>query len=87
MEPFKKWLANVGSSEAIRRDLEQRNSSFREFIERTQVHSRETAQTTGGFKEFLAEPFQRVSRYRLMIDRSSSFPFLSVNNPLTCLEL
>ncbi|GAA5936884.1 uncharacterized protein JCM15063_000090 [Sporobolomyces koalae] len=68
MEPFKKWLASVGSSEAIRRDLEQRNSSFREFIERTQVHSRETAQTTGGFKEFLAEPFQRVSRYRLMID-------------------
>ncbi|GAA5901851.1 uncharacterized protein JCM6883_000416 [Sporobolomyces salmoneus] len=68
MEPFKKWLANVGSSEAIRRDLEQRNSSFREFIERTQVHSRETAQTTGGFKEFLAEPFQRISRYRLMLD-------------------
>ncbi|GAA5879250.1 hypothetical protein JCM16303_003134 [Sporobolomyces ruberrimus] len=68
MEPFKKWLANVGSSEAIRRDLEQRNSSFREFIERTQVHSRESAQTTGGFKEFLAEPFQRISRYRLMLD-------------------
>ncbi|GAA5852628.1 hypothetical protein JCM3766R1_000064 [Sporobolomyces carnicolor] len=68
MEPFKKWLANVGASEAIRRDLEQRNSSFREFIERTQVHSRETAQTTGGFKEFLAEPFQRISRYRLMLD-------------------
>ncbi|GAA5964476.1 hypothetical protein JCM3765_006294 [Sporobolomyces pararoseus] len=68
MEPFKQWLANVGSSEAIRRDLDQRNSSFREFIERTQVHSRETAQTTGGFKEFLAEPFQRISRYRLMLD-------------------
>ncbi|GAA5903850.1 hypothetical protein JCM5296_005571 [Sporobolomyces johnsonii] len=68
MEPFKKWLANVGASEAIRRELDQRNGSFREFVERTQVHSRESAQTTGGFKEFLAEPFQRVSRYRLMID-------------------
>ena len=73
MEPFKKWLANVGSSEAIRRDLEQRNSSFREFTERTLVQSRETAQTTGGFKEFLAEPFQRISRYRLMLDREFLF--------------
>ncbi|GAA5979263.1 hypothetical protein JCM10908_002860 [Rhodotorula pacifica] len=68
MTPYKKWLANVSASETIRRDLEKHNSSFREFVERTQIHSRETAQSTGGFKEFLAEPFQRVSRYRLMID-------------------
>ncbi|BGP05508.1 hypothetical protein JCM10049v2_001314 [Rhodotorula toruloides] len=68
MEPYKKWLANVSASEAIRRELDKHNSSFREFVERTQVHSRETAQATGGFKEFLAEPFQRVSRYRLMLD-------------------
>ncbi|GAA6000756.1 hypothetical protein JCM10207_004640 [Rhodosporidiobolus poonsookiae] len=68
MEPYKKWLSNVAASEAIRQNLEKTNSSFREFVERTQVHSRETAQTTGGFKEFLAEPFQRISRYRLMVD-------------------
>ncbi|BGP22351.1 hypothetical protein JCM10295v2_001230 [Rhodotorula toruloides] len=68
MQPYKKWLANVSASEAIRRELDKHNSSFREFVERTQVHSRETAQATGGFKEFLAEPFQRVSRYRLMLD-------------------
>ncbi|GAA5878601.1 hypothetical protein JCM3774_004078 [Rhodotorula dairenensis] len=68
MAPYKKWLANVSASETIRRDLDKHNSSFREFVERTQIHSRETAQSTGGFKEFLAEPFQRVSRYRLMID-------------------
>lgn len=72
MTPYKKWLANVSASEAIRRELEKQSSSFREFVERTQVHSRESARTTGGFKEFLAEPFQRVSRYRLMIDRKSS---------------
>lgn len=74
MQPYKKWLANVAASEAIRQGLEKSNSSFREFIERTQVYSRESAQTTGGFKEFLAEPFQRISRYRLMIDRA--FPCL-----------
>ncbi|GAA5850949.1 hypothetical protein JCM8547_009139 [Rhodosporidiobolus lusitaniae] len=68
MQPYKKWLSNVAASDAIRQNLEKTNSSFREFIERTQVHSRESAQTTGGFKEFLAEPFQRISRYRLMID-------------------
>ena len=69
MAPYKKWLANVSASETIRRELDKHNSSFREFIERTQIHSRESANATGGFKEFLAEPFQRVSRYRLMIDR------------------
>ncbi|TKA57036.1 hypothetical protein B0A53_00992 [Rhodotorula sp. CCFEE 5036] len=68
MAPYKKWLANVSASEAIRRELDKHNSSFREFVERTQIHSRESANATGGFKEFLAEPFQRVSRYRLMID-------------------
>ncbi|GAA5912911.1 hypothetical protein JCM6882_009511 [Rhodosporidiobolus microsporus] len=68
MTPYKKWLANVTGSEAIRQNLDKTNSSFREFVERTQVLSRESAQTTGGFKEFLAEPFQRISRYRLMLD-------------------
>ncbi|GAA5984437.1 hypothetical protein JCM11641_000137 [Rhodosporidiobolus odoratus] len=68
MQPYKKWLGSVAASEAIRQNLDKSNSSFREFVERTQVHSRESAQTTGGFKEFLAEPFQRISRYRLMID-------------------
>ncbi|GAA5826318.1 hypothetical protein JCM11251_007252 [Rhodosporidiobolus azoricus] len=68
MAPYKKWLANVASSEAIRQYLDKNNSSFRQFIERTQQGSRESADTTGGFKEFLAEPFQRISRYRLMLD-------------------
>jgi hypothetical protein len=85
MHPYKKWLANVAASEAIRQGLEKSNSSFREFIERTQVHSRESAQTTGGFKEFLAEPFQRISRYRLMIDREFPVPLLAYN-PLTLLS-
>ncbi|GJN87906.1 hypothetical protein Rhopal_000861-T1 [Rhodotorula paludigena] len=67
-QPYKKWLANSTSMEAIRRELDRTNSSFREFVDRTQVVSRETTQATGGFKEFLAEPFQRISRYRLMLD-------------------
>ncbi|BGP13295.1 hypothetical protein JCM10213v2_001214 [Rhodosporidiobolus nylandii] len=68
MQPYKKWLATSAAAEAIRQNLEKTNSSFREFVERTQVFSREAAQATGGFKEFLAEPFQRISRYRLMLD-------------------
>ena len=86
MAPYKKWLANVSASEAIRRELDKHNSSFREFVERTQLHSRESATAPGGFKEFLAEPFQRVSRYRLMIDRkwtSPLFPsFVFADGPL-----
>lgn len=69
MNPFKKWLSSVTQSESIYQNLVKSNNSFNEFIERTQIHSRESARTTSGFKEFLAEPFQRVSRYRLMIDR------------------
>ncbi|GAA6043638.1 hypothetical protein JCM8097_000848 [Rhodosporidiobolus ruineniae] len=68
MTPYKKWLADVSGVEMIRSNLDKNNSGFREFVERTQVYSRESAQTTGGFKEFLAEPFQRISRYRLMLD-------------------
>ncbi|GAA5821205.1 hypothetical protein JCM3770_005251 [Rhodotorula araucariae] len=67
-KPYTKWLSNVGAVETLRRELDRTNSSFREYIERTQVVSRETAQTSGGFKEFLAEPHQRIARYRLMLD-------------------
>lgn len=69
MAPFKKWLASVTQSESIYQNLIKSNSAFKTFIETAQIVSRERAQTTSGFKEFLAEPFQRVSRYRLMIDR------------------
>ncbi|GAA5932088.1 hypothetical protein JCM3775_004237 [Rhodotorula graminis] len=66
--PYKIWLSNVRAVEMIRSELDRSNSSFREFIERTQIVSREMAQTSGGFKEFLAEPHQRIARYRLMLD-------------------
>lgn len=69
--PYKVWLSNVRAVEMIRSELDRSNSSFREFIERTQIVSREMAQTSGGFKEFLAEPHQRIARYRLMLDRAS----------------
>ncbi|KAM0788041.1 hypothetical protein ACM66B_006239 [Microbotryomycetes sp. NB124-2] len=68
MEPFKKWLAAYASADALRRELERNSTSFRQFVERKQVESREETGQTGGFTEFLAEPFQRVSRYRLMLD-------------------
>ncbi|BGP37140.1 hypothetical protein JCM10450v2_001046 [Rhodotorula kratochvilovae] len=67
-KPYTVWLSNVGAVDTLRRELDRSNSSFREYIERTQVVSRETAQTSGGFKEFLAEPHQRIARYRLMLD-------------------
>ncbi|GAA5916028.1 hypothetical protein JCM8208_007492 [Rhodotorula glutinis] len=66
--PYKVWLSNVRAVDMIRSELDRSNSSFREFIERTQIVSREMAQTSGGFKEFLAEPHQRIARYRLMLD-------------------
>ncbi|KAK4052028.1 hypothetical protein OIV83_002322 [Microbotryomycetes sp. JL201] len=68
MGPFRKWLAAYASADTLRRDLERTSSSFKQFVERKQVESREETGQTGGFTEFLAEPFQRVSRYRLMLD-------------------
>lgn len=69
MGPYRRWLENYPQSDAIRRELEKSSSSFRQYIERTQLGVREETQQTGGFTEFLAEPFQRISRYRLMLDR------------------
>ena len=73
MGPYRRWLQDYPQSDAIRRELEKNNSSFRQFIERTQLGVREETQQTGGFTEFLAEPFQRISRYRLMLDRKCYF--------------
>lgn len=69
MHPFKRWLASHASSDALRRELERTSPQFRQYIEATQIGARESTRQTGGFTEMLAEPFQRVSRYRLMIDR------------------
>ncbi|KAK4051263.1 hypothetical protein OIO90_004744 [Microbotryomycetes sp. JL221] len=68
MEPFRKWLASYASADVMRRELERSSTSFKQFVDRKQVESREETGQTGGFTEFLAEPFQRVSRYRLMLD-------------------
>lgn len=76
MQPFKKWLSSVTQAERIYSSLIKNNPSFVEYIDRQQISSREMMGTTGGFREFFAEPFQRISRYGLMIDRAFS-TFLS----------
>lgn len=72
MGPYRVWLESHLQSDAIRRELEKSSSSFRQYIERTQLRARDATKQTGGFTEFLAEPFQRISRYRLMLDRGLS---------------
>lgn len=69
MQPFKRWLACHASADALRRELEKSSAQFRQYIEAAQIGARESTRQTGGFTEMLAEPFQRVSRYRLMLDR------------------
>ncbi|SCV72813.1 BQ2448_4350 [Microbotryum intermedium] len=68
MRPFAEYLNDHRAADAIRRALDTKVSGFRTFIERQQVTSREKTQQTGGFKEFLAEPFQRIARYQLMLE-------------------
>lgn len=68
MAPFQTWLMNAGESESTYRALE-RNSHFHTYLNRQITTVREQARSTGGLQELLAEPFQRISRYRLMIDR------------------
>ncbi|SGZ06208.1 BQ5605_C031g10925 [Microbotryum silenes-dioicae] len=68
MRPFAEYLNDHRAADAIRRALDSKVSGFRTFIERQQVTSREKTQQTGGFKEILAEPFQRIARYQLMLE-------------------
>ncbi len=61
---------NAGESDSAFRALE-RNGQFHTYLNRQIMTVRQQAQSTGGLQELLAEPFQRISRYRLMIDRQS----------------
>lgn len=72
MEPFRKWLSNHSNADSIRQQLETRNTAFVRFVQSTQAICRDHTQQTAGLAELLAEPFQRVSRYRLMLDRESA---------------
>lgn len=69
MTPFRPYLASVRQAQAIYKRLVQSSQAFNDFIDRTQVVSRENTQATGGFHDFLSEPWQRAGRYRLMLDR------------------
>lgn len=70
MGPFRTWLMSAGESDSAFRALE-RNGQFHTYLNRQIMTVRQQAQSTGGLQELLAEPFQRISRYRLMIDRQS----------------
>lgn len=73
MYPFKKWLASYDFARMLYDSLttgKSKNVQFVKFVERMQISFRESAQTTAGFSELLAEPFQRIARYSMMIDRA-----------------
>lgn len=73
MTPFRPYLSSVHQAQAIYKRLVQSSQAFNDFIARTEVVSRENTQATGGFRDFLSEPWQRAGRYRLMLDRTSCF--------------
>lgn len=75
MAPYRDWLANVSQAESIYKRTLASNSRFADYEERHNQICRTESMSTGGLRELLAEPFQRVSRYRLMIDRAP-FPTL-----------
>ncbi|KAL8280116.1 hypothetical protein RQP46_007446 [Phenoliferia psychrophenolica] len=68
MSPYKEWLANVSQAEAVYQRLISSNASFVNYVDSQIQICRDEADTTSGFKELLAEPFQRISRYRLLLD-------------------
>lgn len=75
MAPYKTWLSKVSHAQALYQRLHSSNAAFNSFIDATLVHSREQASYSGGFSEFLSEPFQRPGRYGLMLDGElSSLP-------------
>ncbi|KAM0755212.1 hypothetical protein T439DRAFT_353150 [Meredithblackwellia eburnea MCA 4105] len=66
MRPYKKFLSNTSFAQSLHQQLYKNKPEFKAFIDATLTHSRETANYTGGFSEFLAEPFQRMSKYQLL---------------------
>jgi hypothetical protein len=67
MGPYREFLASAKAARTLYRNLTQSNPSFSDYLEKTQMSAREKAKDTGGFIDFLAEPFQRAPRYQLLI--------------------
>jgi hypothetical protein len=72
MDPFREWLSKQRQTEEIFLNLEASNKSFSDFIARQKAKSQAAFAHSPGLKALLASPFQRVSRYNLMIDRKYS---------------
>lgn len=67
MGPYREFLASAKPARTLYKNLTQTNPLFSDYLERTQMTAREKAKDTGGFIDFLAEPFQRAPRYQLLI--------------------
>ncbi|KAK4703452.1 hypothetical protein P7C70_g2756, partial [Phenoliferia sp. Uapishka_3] len=67
MEPFRAFLANTPRSQAVQKRLLS-NTHFQQFIQNNIAIARDEGNFTSSFQQLLAEPFQRIQRYHMMID-------------------
>lgn len=74
MDPFREWLSKQRQTEQLLERLIGTNKSFVEFTERQKNRSRGITGNSIGLRDLLSEPFQRISRYSLMINRESLSP-------------
>ena len=70
MAPFKRWLSEAAERDTTYEEYRRRIPGFKDWIDQQQLFTAKDPQLRVYFKSALTEPFQRLTRYGLLFERS-----------------
>lgn len=65
---YPKYMSNLNNAQAMERELRSKNKRFASFVEKTREAAAE-GRANSSLDSLLVEPFQRMPRYKLLIER------------------